>query len=449
MDIVKKNMWSIVCGVVAILAVASTYYPLSGKFTELTAKMQGSVDDQRKIKSLISTNPNLPVIEPKSNEVKPLGMFPTDKVIEMGKKVVGKVHTESEKLAAKALEINERKPLVPGALPSGGGRYLAEFKDAYYSAMADLRTQMDATTVPTQEEINAKIEQIWTDDFKPMIKTVGDTAQNEQEVRTEFEDFKKDVPKQMRLERAMKHAVYVNPEKQGSSPGTTNGMTSSFDYHAGIPALEARDLPNIVDVWSAQLGYWIQEDVVHSIVETNKDSKDVDHSIVKRLIKTEIKKEYLTPTGPVQIAMATNAANIPVPPPAAGVDPAATTGPPKAFGYTVTGRVCNPQYDVMHFTITVDADAQRFQTFINNLTKGKFVTILRINMRGVDRERIQQSSFYYYGKAPVVRLEIKAETIFLRAWTAPPADPTKGLMPTNVQKLLGIKPNPTGMADAR
>ena len=46
-------------------------------------------------------------------------------------------------------------------------------------------------------------------------------------------------------------------------------MTTSFDYHPGIPALEARDLPNIIDVWCAQLGYWIQEDVVHSIVETN------------------------------------------------------------------------------------------------------------------------------------------------------------------------------------
>lgn len=447
MDIVKKNMWSIVCGVVAVLAVLSTYYPLGGKLEELKGKLQTSVDEEQKIKSLINTNPNMPVVDPKSNEVKPLGMFPTEKVIELGKKVVGKVHTESEKLAARALEINERKQLVPGALPNGTGRYLGEFKEGYYQAMADLRSQLDATTVPTQEEITAKIEQIWTDEFKPMIKTVGDTAQNDQEVRTEFELFKKDVPKQMRLERAMKHVMYVNPEKPGSTPGTPSGMTTSFDYHPGIPPLESRDFPNLVDMWSAQLGYWVQEDVVHAIVETNKGSKDVDHSIVKRLIRTDIKKEYITPTGPVQIAMALNPGA--APPVPAGPDPSATTGPPKAYGYTVTGRVCNPQYDVMHFTITVDADAQRFQTFVNNLTRGKFITILRINIRGVDRERIQQSSFYYYGKAPVVRMEIKAETIFLRAWTAPAADPTKGLMPTNVQKLLGIRANPTGVAEVR
>ena len=31
MDTVKKNMWSIVCGVVAVLAVMFTYYPLGGK----------------------------------------------------------------------------------------------------------------------------------------------------------------------------------------------------------------------------------------------------------------------------------------------------------------------------------------------------------------------------------------------------------------------------------
>ncbi len=120
-------------------------------------------------------------------------------------------------------------------------------------------------------------------------------------------------------------------------------------------------------------------------------------------------------------------------------------GPKKFFGYTVTGRVCNPQYDVMHFTITVDADAQRFQTFVSNLTRGKFITVIRINLRGFDRELLQQRG-YYYGKNPVVRTEIKCEAIFFRSWTC---DPQHALMPLNVQKLLGVKQTPTGVAEAR
>ena len=69
MDTVKKNMWSIVCGVVAVLAVASTYYPLSGKLVELNDKLNGSAAEERKFKSLIQLDPNMPVIDPKTSEV--------------------------------------------------------------------------------------------------------------------------------------------------------------------------------------------------------------------------------------------------------------------------------------------------------------------------------------------------------------------------------------------
>src|SRR5882762_92223 len=130
MDIIKKNMWSIVCGVVAILAVVSTFYPLNGKFDELNAKLGGSVADSGKIKQLINLNPNMPVIDPKTSLVNKLDMFPTEKVIERGKQVVDKVHTESEKLQAKALAMNERRPLVANALPKGGQVNLAAFKEA-------------------------------------------------------------------------------------------------------------------------------------------------------------------------------------------------------------------------------------------------------------------------------------------------------------------------------
>jgi hypothetical protein len=97
----------------------------------------------------------------------------------------------------------------------------------------------------------------------------------------------------------------------------------------------------------------------------------------------------------------------------------------------------------MHFIVTVDADAHRFETFMSNLTKGKFITILRADVRGVDRERVQQNAHYYYGKNPVVRLTLKCEALFFRNWTV---DPPNTLMPVNVQKILKIPQNPAGIA---
>ena len=443
MDIVKKNMWSIVCGVVAVLAVISTFYPLNGKLLELNGKLQQSVDAERKFKSLINTNPNMPVIDPKSNEVKQLGMFPTEKVIELGRKVVGKVHTESEKLQKTAMDMNKRDPLVPNALPNGAGRFLADFKDEYYHAMAQLRTNMDATTVPTEKDIQDAIQQEWKENFETLIRKVGDVAENEQQVREQFDKVKVDIPKSLRFQRSMQHVMYVNPEKAGAEQGTTNGMSTSFDYHPGIPPLEKGDLPNLIDVWIAQLDYWVQEDVVRSIIESNKGAKNVDEAIIKRLIRIDVKKDYLTKTGPLPINSAMNIANVVAAAQGAQTIDDGLGGPPqKVFGYSATGRVCNTVYDVMHFSITIDADAQRFEAFLNNLTRGKFITILKISLRGVDRELLQQKNFYYYGRQPVVRMEIKCEAIFFRSWTT-------ALMPTNVQKLLRVPQTPTGVAQAK
>jgi hypothetical protein len=374
-------------------------------------------------------------------------MFPTEKVIERGKQVVTKVHSESEKLQKAAMEMNRREPLVPNALLIQREPWMSAFKQQYYDSLNQLRKEMDATTVPTETEINAKIDQEWKDNFETNIRRVGDVAQNEEQIKAEFEEVKKDIPKRMRWERSMQHVMYVNPDKTIGNQGVSTGMTPSFDYHPGIPSLDSRDIPTLIDVWQAQLGYWIQEDVVKAIVETNKGAKNVDDAIVKRLLKTEIHKEYITKTGPMPISNASNPSNFAGPANQPGQpDDSAASGPPKFFTYSATGRVCNPSYDVMHFTVTVDADAQRFQTFVNNLTRGKFITILRIHLLGIDRERMQQNYFYYYGKQPVVRLQIKCETIFFRSWTIDPQHP---LMPLNVQKMLRVPQTPTGMAEAR
>jgi len=96
--------------------------------------------------------------------------------------------------------------------------------------------------------------------------------------------------------------------------------------------------------------------------------------------------------------------------------------------------------------VQVDADAQRFQTFMTNLTKGKFITILRVDVQAVDRQRIEQNAGYYYGRQPVVRLQLKCETVFFRNLMVHPDHP---LMPVNVQKLLKIPQTPGSVAQVR
>ena len=39
MDIVKKNLVSIICGVIAIVAIVATFYPMNGEFDKLNKQL--------------------------------------------------------------------------------------------------------------------------------------------------------------------------------------------------------------------------------------------------------------------------------------------------------------------------------------------------------------------------------------------------------------------------
>jgi len=124
---------------------------------------------------------------------------------------------------------------------------------------------------------------------------------------------------------------------------------------------------------------------------------------------------------------------------------ASGAGATKAVNVSMTGRVCNPTFDVMHFKVVVDIDSRFVQSFISNLTNDRFLTVLKVDMKGVDLERAWQRG-YDYGNSPVVTLQVQCEAIFLRDWTVwekdpknPSATPRPGPMPASVQAILGVQ----------
>ena len=54
MEIVKKNIFGIVCGVIALLAVVSIFFPMGGMFDQLRTKVAGSRQMHDDITGLIS-----------------------------------------------------------------------------------------------------------------------------------------------------------------------------------------------------------------------------------------------------------------------------------------------------------------------------------------------------------------------------------------------------------
>ncbi len=100
------------------------------------------------------------------------------------------------------------------------------------------------------------------------------------------------------------------------------------------------------------------------------------------------------------------------------------------FTASITGRTSNGLYDVRNVTLTVIADSRRLPAFIEALERADFVTVLGMNIVAVD-PLAELAMGYFYGSEPIVQVELRLETLWLREWTVP-------LMPAPFKEMLGI-----------
>src|SRR5688500_18415940 len=112
MEDVKRNLYSIICGSVAIIAVVLVFYPLGGMFEELQTKVNESGNDYTTIRSLLSKEHAAPDVDLEKAEQRKLTVFPTQKVIHAGEAAVTKVQEQSLKLLQEAMQMNLKHPLV-------------------------------------------------------------------------------------------------------------------------------------------------------------------------------------------------------------------------------------------------------------------------------------------------------------------------------------------------
>lgn len=438
MDIIKKNAVSIACGIVAIFAmIAVLVWPLPGWFDSLQAKLDASKSDHATIKSLMSQPFMKPILDPSTTEAEKLGQFPNEAAIKAGIAIVAKLKEQTAAMEKMAIEINQHRPLVPGALPLKRGNAYGEFKLRYYERLEYLKKFMNAVTAPTQEEVAAEAERLKVEDYEKRYVKVAGAITNQQEVDAVYAAHVARLPEEMRKARAKQATVFLNDSK---TMNCCQGI---------IPPPESAEYPADANaVWAAQLTLWLQEDIVQAIADTNQlvPNATVETAIVKRLVTWEFPKSYITKKG--EVALVEGQAGQPgggrnmmpmqtwrrptalQPSPTEAVTEEEANPAARDFTASPTGRVCNTLYDVVHFTLVVDTDAQRVREFMAKLTDNRFITILSTDIVGVDRDREQWRGFVY-GPNPVVRVRLNCEAIFLRSWTLK-------LMPPTVQKLLLI-----------
>jgi hypothetical protein len=267
---------------------------------------------------------------------------------------------------------------------------------------------LNAGHPPTADEITAAQNKLWNDQYKSQLVFAGGqnggAAINQDQVQTEFQAASAQVPEHETRRVAHEHMIYMDPATALTiSQASTLSITNTG---AGAPSP--------TDIWYAQLSLWIQQDVAKAIVRTNEGFANVIQAPVKQLVRIDVSNQpYTLPAGyqpgtPIQ------------------GDPKAPV--PQNINASPTGRVCNPMYDVVHFDVTVDIEADKIPWFLDELNNGQFITVLQADVKPVDAA-VEQTHGLIFGTKPIAELHLVCEEVFLHDWS-------QALMPKEVATSL-------------
>lgn len=411
--IVKKNLLSIICGFVAILAMAALAYPLSGMRTAFRAEVTKRAQTYTQAQALLKAQRFLPIVEPGTDPV-PLPTFPTELIIAAGKNARDTVHSQSDELMTKAVALNKANHdlLLPECLPDPAYRVF-DYRRAYLDAVQkQIPAALGGVMPPNQEEINKRIQELHDSEVENKIFKVNGAEANRDQLERDFLDIKDKLPEKLRQESALLHKLYIDPNALSISPVMMNQTVK----------------PTPSDVWYAQLTLWIEQDVAASITAANNNipKSNITNDAVKRLSQLRI------PDGITAYIQAGGAGAVPGGPAPAPVDDPSGIGDVRDFTRLPSGHICNNLYDVVQFNLVMEVDQQQIPLILRELQHDKLMTVLGVEIAPVDLVQADTQGFIY-GSSPVVQLSLACETLFMRKWTT-------GLMPDDIKALLHVAP---------
>lgn len=396
MQIVKKNILSIICGVVVIIAVVFYFVFVSGKmYPDLEAAAKDRKSQYETLSNLLGKSRSLPVIELKTAEPVPLPVFPTLPVIEHAKQVTDTLTGQSKQILAMAVQMNRHEPLVtePRVFPKPTDTAKLVFRDAYARYIKEgIAKRIMAANPPTMEDV-AKAEQtLWDDKYAKRIYYVNGAEANREAVDREYLAEVADLRDTLEKQTAEKHRVYLD----------TTAVTTN------VALWQTEASPPDAQVWYAQMAIWVQTDLVDSIAALNdrvlkanfKNEKDwnIVNAPVKHVTKVEVPngaEMYFRLTDTTQEGLQAGAQD---------------------FMSSPTGRTSGEVYDVIKFTLVVKMNAHYVPALIQELARGKFITVHKVDTTSIDTTLARDEGFFY-GTAPLVQATLTGEALMLRDWT--------------------------------
>lgn len=425
MDIVKKRWLSILCGVVALVAIGVYATWVNGQRTRLQQDLDKRKQTYDQMQTLLNKPRHLPIVS-LTAEAAPeeLKHFPSPKIIDAGKAAVKQVQDQSLAVKNEAVAMNKHRLLVEGSLPSPSDAFA--FVRAYNEQFnpknpKSIPAMLNAATPPTESEITSRQAKLEQDMMAKAPRNAEGEIYQKDQLEQQIKEAQDRLPEVMKNEAATQHALYMAPDALAQHPDLAagSGMT-----------------PDATKIWYAQMMLWVEQDVAAAIGDLNKTSRTVDKSPVKQLVALAIPSDdsmYAIPNASASAAAAVpSSTGIPAGP-TSNVPANADTEPlPKDYSVSPTGRACNGVFDVVHFTIVLKVKSADIGRVITELERGRLITVFQTDVQSVNSAADAQEG-YLLGNSAVAEITLQCEELFLRDWTKP-------LMPPYVQSLLNAAP---------
>jgi hypothetical protein len=440
MQVLKKNLVSIIFAVIAIVAVVAVFWPIGGWYDDLQKQLDRRAAVGAQLTSLASGSRQMPILSPDQTTPDQLTVFPAQDVINAGVAATSQVATQATAMVDTAVKANRHGDLLfPNCLPKPDDSTRFSFAQKYQDATTDYaRWQpiLNSGARPTPDEISAALAALQDEINKDKLTYLNgpsDANGNKpvnpasvQDAKDEFDARAPEVKPRMEQSAATKYSVYLEPR------------SGALSFDQSINVKEAPDADKIFD---AQLAIWIIDDVAHAIARCNQlysdpetpggpPRTDVLHGPIKRI--------DLIGNPQAVLGASTDAA---------GGNGTAT---PKVTTVSASGRVCNALYDVVDFKVDLTVDAAKIPQIVREFEVGQFITVNNVQIIEVVDPALSASQGYRFGDKPVVRIELDCEELLLRQWTNDilPDDKKNGIgsgIPTNAPE--GMQGMPEGMPE--
>lgn len=388
MDIVKRHLFFILCGVGGIAGVALAFTGL-GAMPAVLEEMEVAQQLYDDLTRLRSKGVN-------------------QRILDHAGESISRILGDHDAIVAQAADLYGYEPLVLAAFPEGDASARRKFRSVYGEAMRKLMESLRAggpATVGDIETMRSKIEneefrrrrlqgEEATPDSGPFFTLAG--------VLTAA-GARRDPNARAHIAAAQRIYLYAIGF-EGGIPGETE---PSLMFEHTLEDISTVDAPELEEIWQAQVNYWIQKDVVEAIVainaqaaaEAKKRNEDrwVGIMPVKDFISLRMSDGYVEPSEDDYAGASPG-----------GYKPALPAASPNTV---FTHSASTDFYDVMQFTLKLVMDQRDVPRLIERLCANSFHTPLRFAYEAVMPNRAMKGKVY--GAEPSVNVVMDFEIVML------------------------------------